>query len=416
MLTQIQFLNLILSSKDFSYIINNNITVDFFPNFKDEFNFIYNHYKQYGQTPDVETFLKSFPEFEILNVNEPPEYLLSELYKDKDQNFLVKTFNNIKDLLVAGKTDEAMNKFLNASQNAYGDRHMDAVNILEDISRYDAYIDKCNNFNKYYIPTGFRELDNVLGGIDRQGELGVVAARSGVGKSWMLIKLATAAVKQGLTVGVFSGEMVVDKVAYRFDTLMSHISNSQLVHGNISAANDYMAYLKTLKDSYPNSKLYVLTRDMVGDHCGVNALRSFIEKYNLDILFIDQLSLLDDDRHGRTDTEQAANISKDLKILQTAKKIPIMSVSQQNREKIEEGAYAGTENISRSDRIAQDATIILFLTVKDNILTVSIGKGRDGGTGQIFKYSINIDEGRYEYIMDDGGNDYESYESEEEPF
>ena len=199
---------------------------------------------------------------------------------------------------------------------------------------------------------------------------------------------------------------------------MSHISNGQLLHGNISAANEYKSYLEDLRDTH-QGQLYIMTRDMVDGDCGVNALRGFIEKYDLDILYIDQISLLDDDRHAKVMFERFGNISKDLKILQTQKHIPIISVSQQNRTTIEEGSYAGTENISGADRIAQDATLILFLTQKDNILTISIGKSRDGGTGKLFKYNIDLDKGRYNYIRedDDGYEDeYGEYNSVEAPF
>ena len=418
MLVQLQVLNLILGTKDFSFIIDNNITSDYFPNLANEFNFIFNHYKTYGQVPDIETFLKVFPEFEVLQVSESEEYLLSELYKEKNQDLLVNTFNSVREDLLAGNVEKAMDKFLKASQKASVNKHLDAVNILEDISRYDAYIDKCNDFNKYYISTGFRELDSVIGGIDRQEELGVIAARSGVGKSWLLIKFATTAMKMGLRVGIFSGEMSVNKLAYRFDTLMSHISNGQLMHGNISAANDYKVYLEELKETHPG-QLFVMTRDMVDGKCGVNALRSFVEKYNLDILFIDQISLLDDDKNAKIMFEKFSNISKDLKLLQTQKHIPIISVSQQNRTAVEEGSYAGTENISGADRIAQDATLILFLTQKDNILTISIGKSRDGGTGQVFKYNVDLDKGMYYYIKEDDADEddtYTGYDTTDRPF
>lgn len=375
----------------------------------------------YGQTPDMETVLKTFPNFEVIDVNESIDYLISELYKQKNTDYLVSTFNQMKKLLVSGNIDDAVDLVTKASQKVSGDKHLDAVDILEDISRYDAYVDKCSNFEKYYISTGFRELDNIIGGFDRQEELAVVAARSGVGKSWMLLKFITEAVKQGLTIGLFSGEMTVNKVGYRFDTLMSHISNGQLVHGNISAANAYKSYLDNLKENH-TGKLYVMTRDMVDGKCGVNALTGFVDKYNLDILFIDQLSLLDDDRNARIMHEKAANISKDLKILQTTRHIPIISVSQQNRESIDEGEFAGTENIAQSDRIAQDATLIMFLTQKDDILTMHIAKSRDGGTGETLKYAIDLDKGRYDYIKEDKGgyddddDDYEDYEPSGAPF
>ena len=408
-LTQLQILNLILATHDFSFIIQNNITSDYFTNLKKEFIFINKHYVTYGQVPDMVTFLKQFPNFEVIEVTESKDYLINELYREHNEAFLATTFNKVKELLLAGKTDAAMNLFSSASQTASSKKHLDAVDILSDISRYDAYVDKCNDFNKYYISTGFRELDNIIGGWDRNEELAVIAARSGVGKSWMLLKFITAAVKRGLTVGLFSGEMTVNKVGYRFDTLMSHISNGKLIHGNSEAANQYKSYLEDLRDNH-KGKLYVMTRDMVDGTCGVTALRGFVEKYNLDVLFIDQLSLVDDDHNAKQPFERAANVSKDLKILQVMKHIPIISVSQQNRSAVDENGFAGTENIAQSDRIAQDATLILFLTYKDDILTMSIAKARDGGTNIVLKYAIDLDHGRYDFI--DSG-DTKSTETEE---
>ena len=358
----------------------------------------------YGQTPDQVTFLNNFPNFDIIEVNESTDYLVSELYREHNEKFLAQTFNKIKGLLLAGKTDDAMNLFSSSAQVASTKKHLDAVNLLEDVSRYDAYLDKCNDFDKYYITTGLKELDESLGGgIDRQEELGIIAARTGIGKSWLLLKLVTAAVKRGLTVGLFSGEMSVNKVGYRFDTLMSHISNGKLIHGNIEAANDYKSYLDDLKENH-KGKLYVMTRDMVDGNCGVTALRGFVDKYNLDILFIDQLSLLDDDRNAKQFYEKAANISKDLKVLQTMKHIPIISVSQQNRSAVDENGFAGTENIAQSDRISQDATFILFLNYKDNILTISIAKARDGASQHLLKYDIDLDHGWYNYIPEETGD------------
>jgi replicative DNA helicase len=83
------------------------------------------------------------------------------------------------------------------------------------------------NQSKYFISTGFPELDKIITGIDRRNENMVIAARSGVGKSWVMLLIAAAASKQGLTVGIYSGEMSVDKVAYRIDTLLGKIDNKQ---------------------------------------------------------------------------------------------------------------------------------------------------------------------------------------------
>ena len=277
-------------------------------------------------------------------------------------------------------------------------KHLDSVDIIHDTSRYDSYVDRCNDFNKFYVKTGFPELDKLIGGWERQEELATIAARPGVGKSWVLLKCAIAAVEQGLKVGLYSGEMSEQKVGYRFDTLVSHISNYSISKGNADIQNDYKRYIDSLKDKFTGS-LRVLTPAMINGVAGVTSLRAFIEKEELDILFIDQHSLLEDDRKAKDPVTRAANISKDLKNLQVIKKIPIIAVSQQNREKTENGAT--TANIAQSDRISQDSTILIFLEQKDNILTLNLAKSRDSETGKFLKYAIDLNKGIFTYVPEE---------------
>ena len=98
---------------------------------------------------------------------------------------------------------------------------------------------KIDSFDKYYVKTGFMELDEVIGGWDRIEELATIVARPGIGKSWVLLKCAIAAVEQGLNVGIYSGEMSEDKMAWRMDTLIGNIPNSKLIRGDISIQADY---------------------------------------------------------------------------------------------------------------------------------------------------------------------------------
>ena len=114
------------------------------------------------------------------------------------------------------------------------------------------------------------------------------------------------------------------------------------------------------------------------------------------MLCVDQHSLLEDDRKAKNPVERASNISKDLKNLQVLKKIPIISVSQQNRGSTEDGIT--TMNIAQSDRIGQDSTIVLAFEQKDGILNLHIIKARDAGAGKKLQYAINFDKGTFEFI------------------
>ena len=115
-------------------------------------------------------------------------------------------------------------------------------------------------------------------------------------------------------------------------------------------------------------------------------------------MFIDQHSLLEDDRKGRSPVEKASNISKDLKNLQVLKHIPIIAVSQQNRSTSEEGSILDVSKIAQADRIGQDSTVVLFFEQKDNVLTMHIAKSRDSDAGKKISYAIDLDKGVFTYI------------------
>ena len=415
---QLQFLNRLLDTKDASIFLINNITDEFFSSYKDEFNYIKNHLDTYGVIPDKASFLTRFPNFESIVVTEPDSYLLDELYKDKNSRFLAETFTKVRDKVLTGDVDEAMSLYVNAASDLSKAKHMESIDILQNTKqRYDAFVDKIDNQTAHYIKTGLTELDAIIGGWDRNEEYATIVARTNQGKSWMLLKFVTAALQQGLRVGIYSGEMSDNKVAYRLDTLIDHISNSALVKGGEYGAKvllKYQDFLQRLPHMFPNAVCKVLTPPMIGGPAGVTTLRAFIEKENLDVLFIDQHSLLEDDRHAKNPVEKASNISKDLKNLQVLKKIPIITVSQQNRASTENGV--GTEHVAQSDRIAQDSTIILFFEQKEidsdsdinghgrdgsfysKFIKLSLVKSRDSVNMKDLKYYFDFDKGKFEYI------------------
>ena len=421
---QLQYLNRILDTKDPTLITLNNLSVDFFSDYKDEFNYIKNHLQRYGNIPDKVTFLNVFPDFTVLDVKEADSFLLDSLYDDYNQRLLAKTFNRVREALVSGDTGKAMQIYSESSDILLKAKHLEAVDIYQNLDRYDDYVSKSANLSQYYVKTGFPELDEVIGGWDRREELATIVARPNVGKSFILFKTALAAAEQGLTVGIYSGEMSETKVGYRMDTLLSHISNTKIIHGNTDIKEEYRCFLDNVSNKL-KGKILVLTPAMINGTAGVNALRAFIEKYNLDMLCIDQHSLLEDDRKARNPVERAANISKDLKNLQVMVKIPIISVSQQNRESTEETGV-DTKNIAQSDRIGQDSTVVIFLEKKDSVMTLYLVKSRDSVNGLKLSYAVNLDTGSWIFIPSEedalNGSHCEELKSEyedsyeEEPF
>ena len=428
MTSQLQVLNKVLQTKDFSLIELNNLTEDFFFNYRAEFNYIKNHYEKYQTVPDKLTFINIFPEFDIIEVTEPDNYLIEQLYKDYNSSFIASRFNQIKKLIEEDKTDEAVAYLVKSVDNLHQGSAIQSHDLLNDTSRYDRYLERVTNHDKYYIRTGFPELDNIIGGLDRENENMVIAARTGIGKTWTLLIMAAAAVQQGLRVGIYSGEMSVDKVGYRIDTIIGGINNNVITRGiDTSVQMQYKDYLENLKKGMYSKDgrgaLKILTPNDIAGPATVAALRAFVDKEHLEILFIDQYSLLEDTSHAQTGHERVANISKAVKNLQVMKRIPIVSVAQMNRTKNDDGEKDTTQ-IGLSDRIGQDATCVIMLDrereylddkktqVKDDKLIMDITKSRDGGTGKLV-YKANFNTGKFIILNPSDPTDASRYEVKE---
>ena len=411
-------LNYLLQTGDTSLLMVNSIDDSFFSDYTDEYNFIRNHMSQYGQVPDRLTFANQFGDFDWIEVNENPNYLIDELYRDRNKRTLAKVFNGVRDRINAGDVEGAMALFTSSSQELVASTHIDCVDIIRDTARYDAYLERTQDFNKFYVKTGFDELDELIGGWDRLEEYATIVARPGVGKSWVLLRCAMSAAEQGLRAGLYSGEMSETKVGYRFDTLAGHISNSGIIHGNSELMNNYKAFLDSMESRFSGT-LKVITPKMIKHAATVTDLEAFIEKEKLDILFIDQHSLMEDQRKAKDPVTRAANISKDLKNLQVLKRIPIITVSQQNRNMVDDNSVIDVSHIAQADRIGQDSTVVVFLEQKNHVLTMHLAKSRDNGAGVKLKYAIDLDKGIFQFVPNEedalNGSSCEELRNEFEP-
>ena len=417
-MTQLQFLNYLLETKDHSLMIVNSLDDSFFSDYIQEYHFIRDHLSKYGQVPDKLTFANRFQDFDWIQVTENPNFLIDELYKDRNKRTLARIFNGVRDKINAGDVEGAMDLFTTSTQEVTSSTHIDCVDILRDTTRYEAYLERTQDFSKFYVRTGFDELDKLIGGWDRLEEYATIVARPGVGKSWVLLRCAMAAAEQGLNAGLYSGEMSELKVGYRFDTLAGHISNSGLIHGNSELMNTYKSFLDSINSRFSGS-LKVITPKMIKHSATVTDLEAFIEKEKLDILFIDQHSLMEDQRKAKDPVTRAANISKDLKNLQVLKRIPIITVSQQNRNLVDETSVIDVSHIAQADRIGQDSTVVIFLEQRENVLTMHLAKARDAGSGSKLKYAIDLDRGVFDFVPNEldalSGSSCEDLRNEFEP-
>lgn len=396
----LQILNLVLQKRDYSIITLNNLDEDYFPVYRQEFNFIKNHYEKYKQVPDKETFISQFPDFKMFPVYESEKFLIDGIQEEYLYTKAVPILQKMDELLTGENADsrKAVEYLVSKIPTLTKQLNVNAVDLVSQADkRLQAYEEKLLNRDKSFISTGLPELDEIIGGWDCKEELAVIAGRTGQGKSWWLFYFLLKALQQGKRVGLYSGEMGADKVGYRIDTLMSNISNFKITKGFKDIKEDYEKHIERFKKL--SSAFFIITPKELGGPATVEKLRAFIEKYNLDILGIDQFSLIEDSKRGRASYERFANISMDLKTMQMELGIPILANSQLNRSATGKDVEdPGTEHIGGSDRISQDATTILSIVQKEPGVEIRVMKSRDSKIGDKLTYHWDIDKGLLTFI------------------
>ena len=398
----LQILSQVLQTQDISIIEANDLTADFFPEYQEEYEFIMSHYKEYGNVPDKLSFLAQFNNFEIVEVNESEKYLIDTIREENLYSRAVPVVQNVAKLM---KTDSnsAVEYMMNAIKDLQPNYNVGGVDIIHSHERFNAFVDKKQNQKDWFFTTGFPELDDIIHGINRVEELFVIVARINQGKSWILEKMCTHVWEIGYNIGYISPEMSDLLIGYRFDTLHNNFSNKDLVWGNDSLSDDdYGNYMDELQQK-PN-KFIVATPLDFKNRITVSKLRQFIKKYDLDLLAIDGITYLSDERYVRGDSKTISltNISADLKTLSMELKVPILLVQQVNRSGVidkESDELPGLDSIRDSDGIAASATSVLALKqCEDNILVMELKKGRNSGLGSKISYRWNPNIG--EFISD----------------
>lgn len=399
----LQILSKVLSTRDNAIIEDNILTEEYFVGYESEYQFIQDHIKQYGNVPDKATFLAKFPQTELVEVTESDRYLVDTAREEYLYYKSVPVIQKAAELL---KTDSnaASEYLVNAMKELQPTYNLGGIDIAKDAEvRFNEYVERKEHQEKWFFTCGFPELDELIHGIQRTDEFFVIFARTNQGKSWVLEKMCTHIWQTGYNVGYVSPEMSASSIGYRFDTLHSHYSNSGLMWGKDDVDEaDYKAHIQGLAQS--DNKFIVATPVDFDRKITVTKLKNWVKQYKLDMIAIDGITYLTDERGKRGDnkTTSLTNISEDLMSLSMEMSIPVLVVVQANRSGVVEKGTDDTpelESIRDSDGIAHNASKILSIHQKEHgILNMVVKKQRMGKVGGKLTYQWSINTGEFTFI------------------
>lgn len=410
MLISVQVISKILATKDFSIVEDNLLDASYFEGYENEFKWINDFYNEYHKVPDEISFLDKFPDFELVEVTDSDRYLLETL---RERHLFIKFTKVLPQVTELLKQDsEAAREFLEQTLH----NELQPLNTINDVGVIESVFKRVEdseyvsqNVASNYIPTGFDEIDADSTGLQRGDELAVIVARINMGKSWVAEYIGTNAVKQGYKVGYFDPEMSVSQVGYRFDTLYGNVPNSAVLFGKYDeyfTVDDYKEYANNLKEE-ATGEMFITKPKTFNRKLTVSKLRAWIKMRQLDMVIIDGITYLTDERYKKGDSKTISltNISEDLMDLSSEMHLPIIVVVQANRGGVSDKNSLDTpelENIKDSDGIAANASKVYAVKqLKDDdgntVLVIENKKSRTGEVGKQYKYIWDINRGKFEY-------------------
>lgn len=242
------------------------------------------------------------------------------------------------------------------------------------------------------IPTGFHELDYKFSGL-QASDLIIIAARPSMGKTAFALNIAQhICFKENLCVAIFSLEMNGEQLINRLLSMQSGV-NAQAIRNESMNDHEWMGIVESA-DAIAKSKLIIDDTTNIS----ISELRSKCQKYRreegLSVVIIDYLQLMKGRGRNESRQEEISGISRSLKALARELNVPVIALSQLNRQSTKREDYKPMmSDLRDSGAIEQDADVIMFLhrdeyytkekSEMKGITEVLIAKQRNGPIGTV---------------------------------
>ena len=270
-----------------------------------------------------------------------------------------------------------------------GDMIMDTIKTVEQLYERKEMVTG--------VPTGFLDLDQKTAGL-QPADLVIIASRPSMGKTAFALNIAQYVALQrpatgaGTTVGVFSLEMAKEQLVMRLLCSEARVDNAKVRAGYLGERD--FPRLAMAAGRLAEAPIFI------DDTPGLNVLelrakaRRLKREHDLGVVIVDYLQLMRGlDKKQENRVQELAEISQGLKALAKELRVPVVALSQLNRQVETRGDKRPImSDIRESGSIEQDADVILFLyrdemyhpdSADEGTAEIIIGKQRNGPIGTV---------------------------------
>ena len=364
---------------------------------------ILNYHKEYRKPPTLDVFKSQLSKVDNEILKKTVVDQLKHIYtqvgnvdldyiKNEFRNFCIN--QNLKnvilqsvDLLQAGSYDR-IKDLVDAAMKVGVENNL-GMDYIED------YDDRMQDLKRSTVPTKWEPINDLMDGGLGPGELGVVVAPSGVGKTWILTAIGAEAVRKGLSVVHYTMELSEHYVGARYDTVFTGIPSADLK----DKKDEVKAKIKNLKGR-------LLVKYFPPKGVTVKKLQQHIEKMvtmdnRPDVIIVDYADLLlsHSNKSDSTYAEQGG-VYIDLRGMSGELEIPIWTASQTNRSAIDSEVIEA-DKIADSYAKVMNADFIMSWSRKskdklNNTARCHIMKNRFGQDGITFPCKMDTNTGYIE--------------------
>ena len=245
-------------------------------------------------------------------------------------------------------------------------------------------------------PTGFRDLDNILAGVQKS-DLIIVASRPSMGKTAFALSIAAhAAIREKVPVAIFSLEMSRDQLVDRLIAMESGVDAWKLRTGNLSEEDfPRIGYTMGMLSEAP---IFIDDSPLLTVLEIRTKARRLQAEQSIGLVIVDYLQLMQGSRYSGdyNRVQEISEISRGLKAISRELDIPVIALSQLSRA-VEQRPQKIPQlsDLRESGSIEQDADVVMFIyredyydpeTDRKNIADILVRKHRHGPIGQIELY------------------------------
>ena len=312
---------------------------------------------------------------------------LKSIRENSERRKLIATVDNIRGRIIGGKLESgrevvyAISEIskLKRIEESKGFEPLNAI-LKRTLNNIKTEIGTEGDGGK--VKTGFRKLDNMLGGL-RPGSLNILAARPGMGKTALAINIASNVAANGIPVAIFSLEMSKEEIGNRLlsscmdkpinQILFSHRmsdNESRQLEAALQKLSDFPIIVDDNSDSNPYTMKSKLT-ELFAD-----------SEKKPGLIIIDYLQLMTLPGYGkRSRNDEVSQISRSLKLLAKDFGVPIIALSQLSRGAAQRDDHTPQlSDLRESGSIEQDADTVMFIDRPDYYKKKEDGENANANT------------------------------------